>query len=166
MKLFSIALIKRIHTLMSSNRYQEETSIQGFATQIDNQQRWLPPPANVMKLNLDFAVAHQKHGGAAAAVCRDHNGVYLGSLGVVFHITDPVVLEAYACRESMALAKDLDIQNLIVASDCQGVVNDINHGSRGHHAAIIYEIIARRSSFQSCIVSFMNAETLIVRLII
>ena len=71
-----------------------------------------------MKLNLDVAVAHRKHGGVAAAVCRDHNGVYLGSSAVVFRITDPAALEAYACREAMSLDEDLDVQNPIVASDC------------------------------------------------
>ncbi|XBI77972.1 hypothetical protein VPH35_087747 [Triticum aestivum] len=103
-----------------------------------------------MKLNTDGAVAHHKHEGGATAVCRDHNSIYLGSSTMVFHITGPVVLEAYACRESMTLSEDLDIQSLLVSSDCQGIVNDINQGTGGPHAAIIHEIIARRSSFQSC----------------
>ena len=49
-----------------------------MTTQVDNQQRWLPPPANIMKLNVDVAIARHKHGGMATAVCCDHNGVYLG----------------------------------------------------------------------------------------
>ena len=57
-------------------------------------------------------------------------------------------MEPYACREALALAEDLAIQNLIVASDFQGVVNDINMGTRGPHAAIVHEIIGRQSSFQ------------------
>ena len=39
---------------------------------------------------------------------------------------------------------------VIQPSDCQGVVNDINMGTRGPHAAIIHEIIALRSSFLFC----------------
>ena len=53
--------------------------------------------------------------------------------------------------ESLALAEDVDIQNLLVASDCQWIVNDtINQGTGGPHTAIIQEILDRRSSFQFC----------------
>lgn len=63
---------------------------------------------------------------------------------------DPLILETYACREALALAEDLAIQQIVVASDCQGVVNDINNGTGGPHAAIVHQIIGRRNSFISC----------------
>ena len=36
--------------------------------------RWIPPPTNCMKNNVDGGVAKTKNTGAAAAVCRDANG--------------------------------------------------------------------------------------------
>ena len=71
-------------------------------------------------------MARSRHGGAAAAICRDRDGQYLGSSAVVFQgITDPMMLETYACREALALAEDLATMNICVASDCQEVVYDM-----------------------------------------
>lgn len=43
--------------------------------------------------------------GAAAAVCRDHSGKFLGSSAalVLPAVLDPAVLEDIACREPLAL---------------------------------------------------------------
>jgi hypothetical protein len=38
--------------------------------------RWLPPAADQIKVNVDGAVARHKRCGAAAAVCRDADGLY------------------------------------------------------------------------------------------
>ena len=59
------------------------------------------------------------------------------------------MLETFACSEALALTDDLDIQNMVVASDYLEVVKDINKGTGGPNAAIIQEIAARRSSY-SC----------------
>ena len=48
-----------------------------------------------------------------------------------------MILETYACREALSLAEDLYEQNMMVASDCQGVVQDINEGTRGPNATVI-----------------------------
>lgn len=78
-----------------------------------------------MKINVD---------GVATAICRDPNGQYLGSSAVVFDgTTDPTILETLACREAMVLANDLGWQRFFVASDCQGVVEDIDQSSGGLH---------------------------------
>lgn len=45
--------------------------------------------------------------------------------------TDPATLEALACRDGLALAMDLYLQRLHVASDCLNVVNDIGAGTGG-----------------------------------
>ncbi|XP_020174407.1 uncharacterized protein [Aegilops tauschii subsp. strangulata] len=47
------------------------------------QKRWLPPPNGKVKFNVDGAVARSWRGGAAAAICRDQDGLYLGSSAVV-----------------------------------------------------------------------------------
>lgn len=101
------------------------------------------------KINVDGAVASHGHSGAVAAVCHARQGLYLGSSTVVFQgVTDPLNMETYAKRESLSQAEDLGIQRVVVASDRQGVVNDINQGTGGPHSAIIHEIIDRRASFQ------------------
>jgi hypothetical protein len=66
--------------------------------------RWIPPPES-MKINVDGGAAKTQNKGAAAAVCRDADGRYMGSsVLVVEGITDPATLEAMACNEAVALA--------------------------------------------------------------
>ena len=84
-------------------------------------------------------------------ICRDHNDLYLGSSAVVFSgTTDPTVLEAYTCRKSLALAEDLNLQSIHIASDCKEVIDSIKEKNRAEYGAIVHEIIAYSSSFYSC----------------
>lgn len=81
----------------------------------------------------------------------DHNGVYLGASAVVFEeITYPITLEAIAYREALALAADLSLQDIYVASDCQTVMQEIKDRSNAGYAAIIQEISAWSSSLYFC----------------
>jgi ribonuclease HI len=41
-------------------------------------------------------------------------------------ITDPMTLEALACREALSLAMDMGDRSLEVTSDCSGVIEAIN----------------------------------------
>ena len=83
-------------------------------------------------------------------VCRDRDqqGNYLGSSSLVIAgVDDPVILETIACREALALAEDLNLNNLIIASDAKQVVSDISKSRMGRNATIIHEIRSRASSF-------------------
>ena len=76
--------------------------------------------------------------------------LYLGASAIVFNsISDPATLEALAVREAMALAEDLQLQAIHVASDCKGVVDDIKQRSVVDHASIIHEI-ERSHVFTTC----------------
>ena len=84
-------------------------------------------------------------------ICRDSNGLYLGSSALVLKgISDPATLESLACRESLALAEDLLLENYVVASDCKGVISDIAEGTMGIYAAVIDEIKNRMRQFNNC----------------
>jgi lipoate synthase len=63
-------------------------------------------------------------------------------------VMDPSTLEALACREALALATDLSIQRMVVASDCKQVVSDIADGTGGRYAAIVQEIKMSISDFE------------------
>ena len=79
-----------------------------------------------------------KAGGAAAAMCMDHNGQFLGSNAVVFpHITDPRTLGALACHEALALALDLSVDRVIISCDCKPVISEIKDGTEGTCGTII-----------------------------
>jgi hypothetical protein len=112
--------------------------------------QWIPPPPEYVKINVDAAVLNDSS-GAVAVVCRDSNGVFLGASSITFkYIHNPVTLEALAVREALAIAEDLYVQKIQVASDCKNVVDDIKQGSSADHAAIIHEIIERSIVFPAC----------------
>jgi hypothetical protein len=73
-------------------------------------------------------------------------------LRVIEGINDPGTLEAWACAEGLALAEDLNIKKLMLATDCLGVSREINEGSLSSYATILKEIEERRGTFHSSIV--------------
>ena len=82
------------------------------------------------------------------AVCRDDQENYLGSSALVVEgMQDAAILECLACREALALAEDLSVHNLIVASDARQVVKDISNNSMGPYGMVISEIKSRILSF-------------------
>ncbi|KAE8817621.1 F-box/WD-40 repeat-containing protein [Hordeum vulgare] len=110
---------------------------------------WIPPPPNFVKMNVDAATAEGC--GVVGVVCRDSTGVFLGDSAISLqHIYDRVALEALAVREAMALAEDVYVQKIQVASDCKTMVDDIKHRTHGKHGAIIVEIIERSHAFSAC----------------
>ena len=65
---------------------------------------------------------------------------------VIVGVTDPTTLEAIACREGLVLVDDLLLGNLIIATDCKQVVDDINNGNQGSYGSVITEIKMRSLS--------------------
>ena len=112
--------------------------------------KWIPPPTGYMKVNVDGAIAKTEIKGGVGAICRDEQGRFLGASAAVYEgISEPATLEAYACREALELAGDLNIQRIMVASDCLNVITEIKSGSAsGRHCMILRDIQQRRSDFQ------------------
>ena len=78
-------------------------------------------------MNVDGGVSRNEARGAAAVICRDETRAFLGASAIVFDgLVDPPSLEAQACNEALALAKDLNLRRVQVASDCLEVLNNIN----------------------------------------
>jgi ribonuclease HI len=117
--------------------------------------RWIAPPADYVKINVDAAVRKASIAGAGAAVCRAANGDLLGaSVMVVKGIADPATLEAIACREALALAADLQVTRLRIATDCLEIINSLDDNYMGHFSSIMKEVKSRVASFAH--VSFVH----------
>ncbi|KAK1650398.1 hypothetical protein QYE76_068203 [Lolium multiflorum] len=103
--------------------------------------KWIPPSLGYAKLNVDAAMSKTSRGGAVGVICRSDNGDFMGaSTLTVSGINDPATMEAIACREAMALAKDLQLHRVTVASDCLSVINAINsEGFKGSYIMILDE---------------------------
>jgi hypothetical protein len=116
------------------------------------------PPENFVKIQVDAGVRASR-GGSAAAVCKDRNGVYLGSSAlVIVGVADPSTLEAIACREAIALAPNLNVHQAMITSDSKQVIGDIHGGNQGIYGPIISEIKAR-ASLLNCTFSFEGRAT-------
>jgi hypothetical protein len=88
--------------------------------------KWIAPPENMVKVNVDAAVAKTSDKGAVAAVARESNGRFIGcSILTVEGLTDPAILESMACREALALSSDLNVNRIKVATDCLEVANSL-----------------------------------------
>jgi ribonuclease HI len=115
----------------------------------DGRLQWLPPGAGYVKFNVDGGLSRNGKMGAAAVICRDRRGHYLGASALVLNgLTDPASLEALACNEALALAADLNVQFLHVASDCAEVVANIATQAPCRYVTILREIKHRSTSFQ------------------
>lgn len=103
------------------------------------------PPPGIAKIHLDAGMSRAHIRGSAEAVRRDAEGNYMAGSSLVVH--DVATLEAIACREALSLVEDLVLQNFIIASDSEQIVNDIDRGSHGRYGAIIVEIKQRATMF-------------------
>ena len=113
--------------------------------------QWLSPSGECAKVNVDAAIRGTSRAGSAVALCRDKNGTFIGASALVIKgIHDPTALEALVVRESMALADDLGLNSIHVASDCKIVIDDIKQNSGASYCAIIHEIIEYSNSFSTC----------------
>ena len=69
---------------------------------------------------------------------------------VFSHLSDPGTLEMLAIREALALADDIYVRRVHIASDCKVAVDDIQQQNKGSYGAIAHEIIQHRSEFEAC----------------
>ena len=93
-------------------------------------------------------------------MCRSKQGVFLGASAIVFNnIDDPATLEALAIREGLALAEDLNLNQIQLASDCEGVVRDVRCGTAADFGAIIKEIQLNSMSFISCNIAYESRSS-------
>ena len=83
-------------------------------------------------------------------MCRDRNGNYLGASAIIVEgLLDPVILEAQACSEALALATDLQVQSICVATDCCEVVTRIKDDSPCKFFPILQDIKHQRRVFRA-----------------
>ena len=84
------------------NRHLEEIKDE----QKENVQRATldPSPNGTKKMNTDATMSPTISRGAVGVICRDDHGVFEGASAVVIEgITDPEILEAFACSEATNL---------------------------------------------------------------
>ncbi|KAK1354390.1 hypothetical protein POM88_047646 [Heracleum sosnowskyi] len=95
--------------------------------------KWDPPLHNCLKINVDASISAGGVGCGVAAVLRDECGKVIQGRSVYFHRAyKPLVAELYAIKEGILLAKDLDISNFSVESDCANASVDSPSSTSEH----------------------------------
>jgi ribonuclease HI len=117
--------------------------------------KWFPPPPGHVKVNVDAAVSKNFPAAAISVVARDEAGQFLGASVVILQgVSDHESLEAMACREGLALAADLLLQRIRVASDCLNVICSIEGEGKGSYGQVVQDLWAMRNDFQ--VVQFVH----------
>lgn len=112
---------------------------------------WIPPQEDHAKINVDATVSRTWGFGAVRAICRDGSGTFQGASSIMFrNIEDLEVLEILAIREAVALANDLYIHTISVASNCKTAVQAIRKGTSSSYGAVVLEIKQSSSTFIYC----------------
>lgn len=112
---------------------------------------WKAPLIGLVKINVDGGLSIDTLAGAMTAVCRNHNGMFLGSSALAIPgVLNPAVLEAIACREALALDEDLSLQDFVVACDCKPVVYDIRDGTGRAYLTMVRELSLHSINFNIC----------------
>jgi ribonuclease HI len=102
----------------------------------------------VIKINVDAAFGKNTCRGSVAAVARDDVGSFMGASAVVLSGQSAVeTVEALACLEAIALARDLNARRVRVASDRSHVIASIEDGSLEVYAHITMEINEAKRDF-------------------
>jgi ribonuclease HI len=101
------------------------------------------------RLNVDAALSKNSRMASVAAVARDGAGVFLGALAVVMMGTfDPETMEVLALREGLALANDLSLSQVRMASDCANAVRSMAGSTSSVYGQIVKEIKDGAADFQ------------------
>ncbi|RCV15635.1 hypothetical protein SETIT_3G072900v2 [Setaria italica] len=88
------------------------------ATQ-NQSQKWVPPPAGLVCVNVDASVSSSSSSSACGVVIRDHKGMCLAACCQSFHgVTIPEIAEALALRSAANLARMEGFNKLVFQSDC------------------------------------------------
>jgi ribonuclease HI len=80
-------------------------------------------------------------GGAVGVFCRSVMGEFMGTSALtILGISDSAVMEALACREAMALAQDLNLQNITVETDCLSLITALEQPYAASFSKVLEEV--------------------------
>ena len=111
-----------------------------------------------MLVNVDAAIFSQSARAGFGVVICDHRGrVLAGNRGYFERIQIPEVAEAMALRQALILANNLNIPNIMVASDCLSLINKVKGlVDRSPIGAIVHDIRKCATKFGSCTFIHVN----------
>ncbi|CAN6566565.1 unnamed protein product [Malus baccata var. baccata] len=114
---------------------------------------WSPPPVNKIKVNVDACWRRDSCCGKIGIVARDWLSGCREVKSVWMHASSVRMAEALAILEGCLLAKCLQVQEVVIESDAQGVIRSLNSPSLSCDwdlLPILSHILDVGRSFHSC----------------
>lgn len=117
-------------------------------------ERWLPPEEGWTKANTDGATTKSGERGGGGVILRDHNGAFCAAACHFYPTTsDPEMLELLACKRAAQLAVEMNIQKLLIETDCKGLSSMLNDSKRNLSAIgpvieDVKSLLRKRQEFQ------------------
>ena len=117
------------------------------------QQRWMPPPANLVKINFDGAVFSKENYSGVGVVIRDENGQVLGSC--TKHLP-----QAYSAMEVKAMAAATGVTQIILEGDSLAVIKALREGEQllSPIGLLLVDVRMLSQSFQKLFYSHSKRE--------
>jgi ribonuclease HI len=86
--------------------------------------KWRPPEPGWVKVNADASFQSDSKVDTAASVVRDHQGAFRVAQARWYEQgLGACTMEASACRDALALAKQHGVQRVLLETDCMDLVN-------------------------------------------
>jgi ribonuclease HI len=121
--------------------------------------KWVPPPGDILKINIDGSFMHDSGQGGWGFVIRDAAGWVRGAgAGKLNHLASAAQAEAMACLEAVQAAAGWGMGNVQIESDSQNLIKAVQcTESDLTHEGILYREIRAfvssnfiSSNFQFC----------------
>ena len=84
---------------------------------------WKQPPPGFFKLNTDGSARGNPGGASAMGIIKDANGSWISSCSRKIGHTYSMVAELWGLRDGLTLAKNLNIEKLLVEVDALAIAN-------------------------------------------
>jgi ribonuclease HI len=121
------------------------------AATVPRVEHWLKPEAGWCKANTDGAFHATDGRGGAGVVIRDHYGSFIAGAGRFFpQVFDAEGAELLACKHVVLLAKEAQVQKLVLETGNSGVRQKLMREEldRSVHDHIVNEIRSTLGSFE------------------
>ncbi|KAF7815391.1 reverse transcriptase [Senna tora] len=86
---------------------------------------WAPPVSGFFKANVDGAFNPKDLRAGLGVIFRDFEGVVLDGCSIPVFASSCLMVEALAVRQAVRMARDLELDNVVIESDCADLVNSI-----------------------------------------
>ncbi|MBA0729128.1 hypothetical protein Golax_025802, partial [Gossypium laxum] len=90
------------------------------------EERWRPPDLSEVKINFEATFDKQTNKSSTSIVCRDLEGVILGSKTVVnIRIPTPFAAEVLACLQPIQTRLELGFRQVVIEGDTLSVIKKV-----------------------------------------